>query len=128
VEIVKKASQLEEIAAEERKSWAKMRGDKGKTIETPTAGVNPSNGGRVRHQSTRAHKMSLSEPVSSADSNQDEAERSDVSDRNAEIETPRSERTSCRSSFIIMVPSLIFDAGKRLGAQPEASPMTKRAV
>ncbi len=34
MEIVKKASQLEEIAAEERKSWAKMRGDKGKTIET----------------------------------------------------------------------------------------------
>jgi hypothetical protein len=42
VEIVKKASQLEELAAEERKSWSKMRAEMEKTIEALRAGASAS--------------------------------------------------------------------------------------
>jgi hypothetical protein len=42
VEIVKKASQLEELAAEERKSWGKMKAEMEKTIEALRAGASAS--------------------------------------------------------------------------------------
>jgi len=42
VEIVKKASQLEELAAEERKSWGKMRAEMEQTIEALRAGASAS--------------------------------------------------------------------------------------
>jgi hypothetical protein len=42
VEIVKKASQLEELAAEERKSWSKMRAEMEQTIEALRAGASAS--------------------------------------------------------------------------------------
>jgi chromosome segregation ATPase len=42
VEIVKKASQLEEFAAEERKTWSKLRAEMERTIETLRAGSSAS--------------------------------------------------------------------------------------
>ena len=42
VEIVKKASQLEELAAEERKSWSKMRAEMEQTIEALRVGATAS--------------------------------------------------------------------------------------
>jgi hypothetical protein len=42
VQIVKKASQLEELAAEERKTWSKMKAEMEQTIEALRAGASPS--------------------------------------------------------------------------------------
>lgn len=42
VEIVKKASQLEELAAEERKTWSRMKAEMEQTIEALRAGADPS--------------------------------------------------------------------------------------
>jgi hypothetical protein len=42
VEIVKKASKLEELAAEERKTWSKMKAEMEQTIEALRAGGSPS--------------------------------------------------------------------------------------
>lgn len=42
VEIVKKASQLEELAAEERKTWSKMKAEMEQTIEALRVGDSPS--------------------------------------------------------------------------------------
>ncbi|PMD36483.1 hypothetical protein L207DRAFT_82607 [Hyaloscypha variabilis F] len=44
VEIVKKATQLEELAAEERKSWSKMKTEMEQTIEALRASVSTSDG------------------------------------------------------------------------------------
>lgn len=96
VEIVKKASQLEEIAGEERKSWNKIKGDlerKGEQLRVA------SNETKAIKKTTRVEMRSTENTSLSTGKDQDEAEESEMFDKNADTRRPLSYRRAGRCRF-----------------------------